>query len=155
MTTIWDTAGQEAFKSLTKIHYKDTDGALLVFDLTRRKTFDNLRNWIEEFKMSNKKNSKIILIGNKLDIVQSDEDLREVSKEEVLAFARMEGMMYKEVSAVTAKNVEDAFIELLQAVYEDYNGEKGEDFGVPLRATSFADHGTNSRVVSGGKGGCC
>lgn len=154
VTTIWDTAGQEMYKSMTRIHYKDCDGAILVFDLTRKKTFENCMHWIEEFKMYSQKKTQVMLMGNKLDLVQADSDMREINLDEAQALARMEGFLYKEVSAVTAKNVDDAFIELLQEIYVNYNRTGGEkDEGVPLRATSFADHG--SEVKNLDKGGCC
>lgn len=152
VTTIWDTAGQEMYKSVTSIHYKDCDGAILVFDLTRRKTFENVIQWVEEFKMHSQKNAQVMLVGNKIDLVQSDPELREVNQDEAKSLARLEGFMYREVSAVTAKNVDDSFIELLQEIYVKYNKKGREDAGVPLKTASFTEYDIRNEKD---KGGCC
>lgn len=152
VTTIWDTAGQEMYRSVTSIHYKDCDGAILVFDITRRKTFENVIQWVEEFKMHSQKNAQVMLVGNKLDLVQTDPDLREVNKDEAMSLARLEGFLYKEVSAVTAKNVDDCFIELLQEIYVKYNKKGREDPGVPLKTASFTQDNIRGDKENGG---CC
>ncbi len=75
---IWDTAGQERFRSITNAYYKGAKGALLVYDVTRRETFDNINKWVPELKQSGDKDVTIILVGNKTDL----ETDRQVSTEE-------------------------------------------------------------------------
>ena len=74
---IWDTAGQERFTSMITTYYKGAKGALLVYDITRKNTFDNIDNWLKEIISINSKNICISLIGNKSDLSL----LRQVSKE--------------------------------------------------------------------------
>ncbi len=75
---IWDTAGQERYKSITNAYYKGAKGALLVYDITSKESFENTTKWISELKLNGDKDVTIILIGNKCDL----EHLRQVSREE-------------------------------------------------------------------------
>lgn len=75
---IWDTAGQERFRSITNAYYKGAKGALLVYDVTRRETFENISKWVPELKQTGDKDVTIILVGNKSDL----ENERQVSTEE-------------------------------------------------------------------------
>ena len=65
---IWDTAGQESFKSITRSYYRGAAGALLVYDITRRDTFTHLTRWLEEVKQNGNPDMAIMLIGNKSDL---------------------------------------------------------------------------------------
>ena len=103
---IWDTAGQESFRSITRSYYRGSIGALLVYDITRRDSFDNLVRWLEEMRENAYSKMQIILVGNKVDL----EAEREVSFEEGQAFARKHQLMFFETSAKTALNVEAAFM---------------------------------------------
>jgi Ras-related protein Rab-2A len=134
---IWDTAGQEAFRSITRSYYRGAAGALLVYDITRRETFNHLTTWLEDARQHSNSNMVIMLIGNKrwvghlgvhwrleIDIFlvvlfYSDLDSRrEVKKEEGEAFAREHGLVFMETSARTAANVEEAFINTAKEIYE-------------------------------------
>jgi len=103
---IWDTAGQESFRSITRSYYRGAAGALLVYDITRRDTFQHLGRWLEEAKQHAQPNMVILLIGNKNDL----EHRRAVSTEEGKAFADANGLLFLETSAKTAYNVEQAFL---------------------------------------------
>lgn len=70
---IWDTAGQESFRSITRSYFRGAIGALLVFDLTNRESFTNLTNWIEEIQMCSSGNLAMVLVGNKSDLVKDNE----------------------------------------------------------------------------------
>jgi len=117
---IWDTAGQEKFRSITRSYYRGTTGALLVYDITRRDTFDHLTEWLEDCKKYSNPNIVIMLIGNKCDL----EEKRAVSREEGEQFAKQHGLFFLEASAKTDENVDEAFIATAKAIYS--KAEKGE-----------------------------
>jgi len=103
---IWDTAGQESFKSITRGYYRGAAAALLTFDITRRESFKSLENWLQETKNNGNQNMAIVLVANKVDL----ESQRVVSKEEGEKFAKEHGLLYIETSAKTAFNVNEAFL---------------------------------------------
>ena len=105
---IWDTAGQETFKSITRSYYRSAAGALLVYDITCRDTFNNINNWVQEVKEHGNDKITIMLIGNKIDLEKN----REVSTEEGRKFARERGMLFAETSAKTAEAIERCFTEV-------------------------------------------
>ncbi|KAG5601231.1 hypothetical protein H5410_032601 [Solanum commersonii] len=105
-TQIWDTAGQEKFRSLTRCFYRGAVGALLVYDVTKRHTFQQLSNWLEDLQKHGDEKLTVMVVGNKCDL---DEETRAVSKEEGEEFAKKNECLFMEVSARTAKNVEVAF----------------------------------------------
>merc|ERR1712157_220759 len=111
---IWDTAGQESFRSITRSYYRGASGALMVYDISRRDTFNHLSRWLEEVRANASANLVIMLIGNKADL-----ERREVSFEEGAQFARDNGLVFRETSAKTAQNVEEAFIQTAQKIYEN------------------------------------
>jgi len=114
---IWDTAGQESFRSITRSYYRGAAGALLVYDITRRETFNHLTCWLEDARQHSNPNMTIMLIGNKSDL----ESKRAVSKEEGEQFAKENGLIFVETSAKTASNVEEAFINTAKKIYEKIN----------------------------------
>lgn len=117
---IWDTAGQESFRSITRSYYRGAAGALLVYDITRRETFNHLASWLNDVRQYSSSNMVITLIGNKSDM----EGQRKVSIEEGEEFARENGLYFMETSAKTANNVDAAFIETARHIYEKV--ESGE-----------------------------
>ena len=114
---IWDTAGQEKYKSITSHHYRKAVGALLVFDVTRKITFDNCINWLKELKNNTQNDCIICLVGNKCDLIDGFPNRREVSTEEAMNFARQYNTLYFETSARSNNNVTECFEELLQQIY--------------------------------------
>jgi Ras-related protein Rab-2A len=96
-------AGQESFRSITRSYYRGAAGALLVYDITRRETFNHLTRWLEEARQNSNSNMAIMLIGNKSDL----EHRRAVSFKEGEQFAKENGLIFLETSAKTAANVED------------------------------------------------
>lgn len=110
---IWDTAGQESFRSITRSYYRGAAGAFLVYDITRRDTFDHLASWLDDARQHANPSMTIMLIGNKCDLAHR----RAVSTEEGAAFAAEHGLVFMEASAKTAHNVEDAFIGTARAIH--------------------------------------
>ncbi|KAJ4829924.1 Ras- protein RABB1c [Turnera subulata] len=111
---IWDTAGQESFRSITRSYYRGAAGALLVYDITRRETFNHLASWLEDARQHANANMTIMLIGNKCDLAHR----RAVSTEEGEQFAKEHGLIFMEASAKTAQNVEEAFIKTAATIYK-------------------------------------
>ena len=111
---IWDTAGQEAFQAITRTYYKGATGALVVYDITRRDTFNHVTKWLDEVRANALKEIQIILIGNKKDL----EDKRQVQTEEGQSLADKNGLLFLETSAKTAVNVSEAFINSAQKILE-------------------------------------
>ena len=112
---IWDTAGEEAFQSITKTYYRNAIGALLVYDITKKSSFEHIKNWLDSVKENSTKNIKIILIGNKSDL----EDKREVTFQEGEEFAKNNGLIFFETSAKNFKNINEAFNKLTEEIYEN------------------------------------
>ncbi len=104
---IWDTAGQEAFRSITRAYYKNSVCACVVYDITNRSTFDNIKSWVEDCKKLSPKTVLMILVGNKIDL----ENKREVTYDEGNTFAGKNGMLFFECSAKAGKNIDNIFYE--------------------------------------------
>ena len=103
---IWDTAGQESFRSVTRIFYKGAHVVFLCFDLTREDTFNNLATWLNDIRAHASAEILVYLIGSKVDLVEQ----REVDKETARAFCDENGIeKYFETSSVTGFNVEEVF----------------------------------------------
>ena len=98
---IWDTAGQESFRSITRSYYRGACGALLVYDITRRDTFTNLVRWLDEARCNSNPEMVIALVGNKADL----EAKRVVSRQEGADFAAKHRLLFVETSAKTAERV--------------------------------------------------
>lgn len=112
---LWDTAGQEAFRSVTRGYYRGSAVGYLAFDLTQRTTFDNLEKWLSDFKEAALPNCIIVLIGNKSD--QSER--RQVSKDEIKSFAKKHNIeFFFEISAKTGEKVNEAICSCLPTIVE-------------------------------------
>ena len=152
---IWDTAGQESFRSITRSYYRGAAGALLVYDITRRETFSHLARWLEEAKQNASTNMVIMLIGNKSDL----DHRRQVTFDEGAQFARENNLIFLETSARTAANVEEAFIQTAQKIYENIQSGvvdlNNEQHGIRIgAAASTPAVASNAAESSSNKGGC-
>ena len=124
---IWDTAGQEKYKSITSHHYRKAVGALLVYDVTRKVTFDDCIKWYNDLKNFTEKECVICIVGNKCDIVDDNPKRREVSREEGKEFAKKNKTLFFEASAKNNNNVTECFEELLQQIYNTRRKNPGND----------------------------
>lgn len=109
---IWDTAGQERFRTLTPSYYRDAQGAILVYDVTKRNTFDKLDSWLQELDIyGTKLNMAKMVVGNKID-----QPNREMSRDDGFRFAKKHRTLFIETSAKTSEGVRDAFEEVVRKV---------------------------------------
>ena len=116
---IWDTAGQEKYRAITVAHYRKALGALIVYDITRRQTFENVKFWLDSLLAQSESNISLMLVGNKLDLVEEEPKKRQVSVVEAQEYCMQhKNMHFIETSTVQRTNVNDAFEMLLQDIYE-------------------------------------
>jgi len=111
---LWDTAGQESFRSITNSYYRGAHIAFLVYDVTRRSSWETLPGWLDEIKHCADPNIVITLVGNKNDLSSP----REVTTEEGQAFSTKYGLLFFEASAKTADNVDRAFERAIETVLD-------------------------------------
>ncbi|KAF6001213.1 hypothetical protein CCYA_CCYA16G4095 [Cyanidiococcus yangmingshanensis] len=110
---IWDTAGQERYRAITSAYYRGAVGALLVYDISKRSSFENAERWLKELRDHADQNIVIMLVGNKSDL----KHLRSVSIEEGQQYAETKGLSFIETSALDASHVEEAFVRILTDIY--------------------------------------
>jgi len=114
--TLWDIGGQERFKVLRRSFYEGTNGALVVFDLSRANTFEKMKEWISDARQAIEKNFPVIIIGNKSDLIPEIGEI--IDRNEPLQFAQKEDSIYIETSAKTGDNVDKAFLDLTRKMVE-------------------------------------
>ncbi len=136
---LWDTAGQERFRTIAKSYYKGAHGIVLIYDVTNRKTYDNIRKWLNQIKDEASNKISIILVANKID---SEE--RQVSVEEGETLAKASNLPIFEASAKDSINVEESFKFLIEQINENIG-----DFTPTQTSTQL-----NSKNKSQKKG-CC
>ncbi|MFX1483341.1 MAG: GTP-binding protein [Promethearchaeota archaeon] len=112
---IWDLAGQPRFESVRQGFYRGARGGLLLYDVTRRRTYLNVENWKEEAFRNLGKEIPLILVANKVDL----EDSRAIPTEEGEEYAKKNGLIYTESSALTGENVENAYESLCRIMIEE------------------------------------
>ncbi|EWM21552.1 rab family gtpase [Nannochloropsis gaditana] len=174
---IWDTAGQEAYMSLTNSYYRNADGCLIVFDLTQRESFEKVSKWAEHARQySNNPHLVFTLVGNKADQAA----LRQVAREEAEAVAAHQGMEYREVTAKDHTAVQGLFQTTAERIFQAFEtgaglkgGMGGSDividgagkirlrsFNSSLSSSAFGlspGRSARSQEMAGnsGKGRCC
>ena len=116
---IWDTAGQERYKAITSAYYKGAKGAFIVYDITRKESFENVTKWAEQLKSTADKNLTIIIVGNKTDL----EDQRQVTSEEGQNKANSLESAFIETSAASGSNLDKAFEMMINEVYQKCHEE--------------------------------
>lgn len=111
---IWDTAGQERFKAITKSFFKAADGIIFVYDITKKSTFTNIKNWFQDAE-SKTNDFKSIIVGNKIDL----NDERTVTPEEGQNFANKKNCPFFESSAKDKINIDEIFLTLLKEILKN------------------------------------
>ena len=149
--SLWDTAGQETYKSITRSYFRGASGALLVFDISRRSSFDSVTAWLSDLKQIAEEGIVVILVGNKSDLASQSTDIeggnkRAVTQEEAEEWCRREGVVrYVETSAKSGEGVERAFLEVAERIYQ--NIEAG-NYDLKDRRSGVKEYG----IASGGDG---
>lgn len=110
---IWDTAGQERYRAITSAYYRGAVGALLVYDIAKHLTYENVERWLKELRDHADTNIVIMLVGNKADL----RHLRAVPQDEANSFAEKNNLSFIETSALDSSNVEKAFTTILTDIY--------------------------------------
>ena len=110
---IWDTAGQDRFHSIATSTIKNAQGIVLTFDVSNKKSFDSIPNWLEDIKLNNNI-IPIVLFGNKCDLIDS----RQIEEEEAEEFAKDKNLLYFETSAKENINVKEGFEKIIELAYE-------------------------------------
>ncbi|CAM8914933.1 unnamed protein product [Rhodiola kirilowii] len=112
---IWDTAGQERFRAVTSAYYRGAFGALVVYDISRRNTFESVPRWLDELDTQSETTVAKMLVGNKSDL----ESIRDVSMEEGRQLAEEKGLFFMETSALNSSNVRTAFEMVIREIYNN------------------------------------
>ncbi|CAN0886595.1 Ras-related protein RABA4c [Linum grandiflorum] len=158
---VWDTAGQERYRAVTSAYYRGSLGALLVYDITKRESFDHMKRWLTELREHADDNIVIMLIGNKSDLGTQ----RAVPSEEAKEFAVSQNLLFMETSALQSTNVEPAFVSVLTDIYRIVSkktllpNEEHESKGSAalLKGTALAVNNSESQLAQGGTNtySCC
>lgn len=150
---IWDTAGQERYRAITSAYYRGAVGALLVYDISKHQTYENVIRWLKELRDHADANIVIMLVGNKSDL----RHLRAVPTEEAKAFASENHLSFIETSAFDASNVELAFQNILTEIYRIVSSkalDSGDTQAIPQEGTRIPLSTTTDDGASQG-GKCC
>jgi len=152
---LWDTAGEERYKSLTQNYFRNAEGVLLVFDVTNTNSFNNLKDWISSIKLNMEGKNifiPVVIIGNKLDM----EDQREITKEQAEQFVSENKYKYFETSAKTGEGVDKSIRELAtQILKQDGQMDDQKAARATSRQLKKEDITTNNNNDEDKKGGCC
>lgn len=146
---IWDTAGQERFRTITSSYYRGAHGIIVVYDVTDKVSFNNVKQWLGEIDRYACQSVNKLLVGNKADLTEK----KVVDVNEAKEFADSLGISFLETSAKSSQNVEEAFLTMTKQIKErvsrSHEGPKGASSGV--------DISRNNKQVKPGKkkcGGC-
>ena len=120
---IWDTAGQERYKAITSAYYKGAKGAFVVYDITRKGSFESIEKWVNDLTSTADKKLTIVVIGNKCDL----EDQRQITKEQGEEKANKLEVAFLETSAFSGENLDKAFDKMMNEVYKKCHEEMLSD----------------------------
>lgn len=146
---IWDTAGQERYRSITNAYYKGAKGALIVYDISNKVSFENVEKWMKEVQVMGESDMYFILIGNKADL----DDKREVSIEQGEEKAKNLGIAFMETSAKTSHNVDNVFNQTCEHIVKNILSKKIDDGFDDLIMEKDATNITSLKQINKKK--CC
>ncbi|XP_062199781.1 ras-related protein RABA3-like [Phragmites australis] len=141
---IWDTAGQERYRAVTSAYYRGALGAMVVYDVSRRATFEHVARWVEELRAHADGSTVVALIGNKADMPAAR---REVAADEGARLAEEQGLFFSEASALTGDNVERAFLTLLEEIFAVVS-RRALELDEARRMRGEQDNGDGGEVLS-------
>ncbi|KAL6082486.1 hypothetical protein STEG23_037046 [Scotinomys teguina] len=151
---IWDTAGQERFHALGPIYYRDSNGAILVYDITDEDSFQKVKNWVKELRKMLGNEICLCIVGNKIDL----EKERHVSIQEAESYADSVGAKHYHTSAKQNKGIEELFLDLCKRMIETAQvderakGNGTSQAGAARRGVQIID---DEPQAQSGSGGCC
>ncbi|ORY93340.1 ras family-domain-containing protein [Syncephalastrum racemosum] len=157
---IWDTSGQERYRAITGAYYRGAVGALLVYDITRQSSFQNVETWLKELRDHADNNITLMLVGNKSDLADTS---RAVTTDEAKDYASEGEMLFFETSALDSTNVDVAFQTVFERVYEtvpktmaqdNEGGSLGAQNTIKLKPPTAGSEGNRQDETKSG-GGCC
>ena len=156
---IWDTAGAESFRSITRAYYKNSVCAFIVYDITKRETFENVQVWLDDIKNQCPQTVLLVLVGNKLDL----ENERQISYEEGESFAQKNNMYFFETSAKTGVNIENLFLKSVETIneriqedfYDLSTGNCGIKIGNEVNSDNIVLNKENVTKSDNNGGKCC
>ncbi|KAJ5937136.1 hypothetical protein N7454_004791 [Penicillium verhagenii] len=169
--SLWDTAGQETYKSITRSYFRGASGALLVFDISRRSTFISCTQWLQDLRLIAEEGIVVILVGNKTDLAgqESGSNQRQITQQEAEEWCRTNNIVrYVETSAKSGNGVERAFLEVAERIYRNieagrydlndrrsgvkgFGASGGGNTGIPKTITL----GMDDAMRKGWSGSCC
>mmetsp|Transcript_49986 Transcript_49986/g.57538 ORF Transcript_49986/g.57538 Transcript_49986/m.57538 type:complete len:200 (-) Transcript_49986:163-762(-) len=141
---IWDTAGQEKYQSLAPMYYRDSKVAIVVYDVTKKETFLEVRNWISELKEKGPSDIMIWIVGNKTDLLNADDQSDCVGVSEANEYAKSIGAHSRMTSAKEDKGIKDLFIKVFEEFQNTETEARGRNFTL--------DKGAKKTTK---EGGCC
>ena len=147
---IWDTAGQERYKAITSAYYKGAKGAFIVYDITRKNSFESIEKWVSDVTAVADKKITIVLIGNKSDL----EDQRQVTKEQGEEKSSKLEIAFLETSALSGENLEKAFEMMINEVYKKCHDEMLAEGDVDI-IEGGEDINLNKKNDASGEKKCC
>ena len=127
---MWDTAGQERYRAITSAYYRGAVGAILVYDLSKQKTFENVARWLLEVCEHAESSIVTMLVGNKCDL----RHLRAVPVDEAKQYASKSSLSFIEASALDSTNVEEAFTQTIKRVHEVQLTKMRKELDMPEKA---------------------
>ena len=151
---IWDTCGQELYRSLITNFYRNASLAIMVYAINNKDSFDNIDVWLKELKIHSNPDSKVFLIGNKIDL----ENERIVNREQGEQYANQNHFnLFLESSAKTGFNAQKIFIEAAKILYKDYLKYQKDDIGSigPFKPINSNHNENKLNMENKSKGGCC
>ena len=152
---IWDTAGQENFRSITRAYFKKCVCAMVVYDITSKESFEHIQNWIDDVHEQSPKTVLIVLIGNKIDL----EERRVISIDEGNDFATQNGLIFMETSAKSGVGVKEIFEktaqEIAKKMEENYYDLNSDNCGITKGKTNSNINLKDKEKKIKDKKGCC